>query len=89
MDNLLNTVMASRYLDIDSESESGGSYVYDSKITYSINSNNCFTAVAAWCSLLGYGTLTSIVNKSTKYTDYIAWKMFDKYGSAWDYIGDT
>ena len=89
VDNLLNTVMASRYLDIDSESESGGSYVYDSKITYSINSNNCFTAVAAWCSLLGYGTLTSIVNKSTKYTDYIAWKMFDKYGSAWDYIGDT
>ena len=83
--------MRDTYLDTDNETVYSNRVVYRVKTgpfqQYNINSTNCFTAVAAWCSWLGYNTLSNIVANSNSYTDYIAWRMYDRYGSAWTYHG--
>ncbi|MGX8705105.1 MAG: hypothetical protein ACSW8J_00855, partial [bacterium] len=87
VDRLLYTILPSQYLNIASESESGKVHIYDSKIAYTIRTDNCFTTLAAWCSELGYDTLTGIVHDASSYTDYIAWRMYKKYGTHWKYVG--
>ena len=79
------------YLDTAGETQNGYGYVYSTSsgpfVTYDIRTNNCFTAVAMWSNWLGYGTLSNIVASSASYTDYVAWKMYDRYASAWTYQG--
>lgn len=87
VDHLLYTVLPNQYMNMNSESESGKVHIYDSKIAYTIRTNNCFTTLAAWCSELGYDTLTEIVHNASSYTDYIAWRMYKKYGTHWKYVG--
>ena len=87
VDCLLYNVLPNQYLNIASESESGKVHIYDSKIAYTIRTDNCFTTLAAWCSDLGYNTLAEIVHKASSYTDYIAWRMYKKYGTHWTYVG--
>lgn len=88
VDQLLHSVMPSQYLNINSESENDIGYLYSSKKSYVIKSSNCFTTVAAWCTVLGYTQLSQIVTDSKSYTDYIGWKMYNQYGAGWDYVGD-
>ena len=88
VDQLLHTVIPNQYLNINSEAENDIGYVYSSKKSYVIKENNCFTTVAAWCTVLGYGTPSEIVSSSSSYTDYIAWKIYNQYGSSWTYVGD-
>ena len=90
VNELLNSELRGIFLNTASESWDGSTYNYDvvdsTYKTYQIKSSNCFTALARWCKLLGYGTLSSIQSSSSSYTDYIAWKLYDKYGSGWDYV---
>ena len=92
VDELLNSEMGSKYLQLGTDSSISIGYMYDAQSTYKyvISSRNCFTTVAAWCSLLGYGKLSSIVSSANgDYTKYIAWKMYESYGDYWDYVMDT
>ena len=79
------------YLDTENEivREMGVSYTVTTGAftAYNIKKTNCFTATAYFCNWLGYGKLLEIYNSSSQYTDYIAWKLFDKYGSKWQYQG--
>ena len=88
VDQLLHTIIPNQYLNINSEAENDIGYVYSSKKSYVIKENNCFTTVAAWCTVLGYNTPSEIVSSSSSYTDYIAWKIYNQYGSSWTYAGD-
>lgn len=87
-DQLLYTVLPSQYLNLNGEAFDGSAYVYKARMSYAIKSCNCFTSVAAWCDVLGYTWLSQIIRESDAYTDYIAWKMYNIYGAAWDYVGD-
>lgn len=91
-DLLMNTLRRD-WLDTDSETPNSIGTVYNVTkgdfTTYRIETHNCFTALAAWCSVLGYNQLTNIVASSASYTDYIAWRMYDQYGKNWTYIKKT
>ena len=52
-------------------------------VKYNVESTNCFNATATWCSMLDNDILASIGATVSNYRDLAAWKMFDKYGSAW------
>ena len=90
--SLLDTLLRETWLDADGETQTSyGGYRYPVVsgpcTRYAVKTSNCFTAVAAWCSTLGYGTLSDVVKQSSSYADYVAWKMYDKYGSYWKYEG--
>lgn len=84
---LLNDELPDKYIKVSTEKKNELGYLYTSRKTYSITTTNCFTAVAAWCKLLGYGTLSSIASSAGSYTDYLAWQMYNKYGEYWEYVG--
>ena len=90
VDALLNSELKDLFVDSATETFNGSTYNYsvvnNAFRTYQISSSNCFTAVARWCSLLGYGKLSAIQSSSTQYTDYIAWKLFEKMGGDWEYV---
>lgn len=52
-------------------------------VRYDKATTNCFNATATWCSMLGNDTLTSLGATISDYHDLAAWKMFDRFGSAW------
>lgn len=86
VDELLRVTMDEWVADADSEKTISIGYQYES-LPYIISTRNCFIAVAAWCKVLGYSTLDNIVNTAADYSDYIAWRMFERYGSYWTYVG--
>ncbi len=79
------------FLRTGSEKRAKHGYTYDvgkgAYKKYDVHRANCFTAVAAWCKWLGYGKLGKIVDAAGSYTDYLAWKLFDRYGASWKYQG--
>ena len=89
--SLMHELLQDAWLDTDSGSEHGYGRAYPVETgdfsTYRITTSNCFTAVAAWCQCLGYGKLSAIEESSASYTDYLAWRMFDRYGHAWRFQG--
>ena len=93
VNDFIVTKMLNTYLGLASETadELTGGYLYPVISgpfqEYDINSTNCFTATAYWCKWLGYNTLYNIANAADSYTDYLAWRMYDRYGHAWTYIG--
>ena len=91
MRDFLTRRLAGTYLDTEAETEEAEIVKYDITngpfSTYSIRTNNCFTAAAAWCKWLGYDALSKIVSAADSYTDYLAWRMFDAYGKNWTFVG--
>ena len=90
---LLYEKLRDMYLDTANERETGAGCRYDvtsgSFVQYRIATTNCFTAVAAWCKWLGYGALSQIAANALSYTDYLAWRMYDRYGQYWTYEGQS
>ena len=91
-DLLMNT-LRQQWLDTETETSNGVGTVYNVTrgdfTTYRIETHNCFTALAAWCSVLGYDALTDIAVSAASYRDYLAWRLYDRYGKDWIYIKRT
>ena len=80
-----------KYLNTTGEKKAKHGYVYrvakGPYKKYKVRKANCFTAVAAWCKSLGYRKLSKIAARAGSYTDYLAWKLYDKMGKKWKYRG--
>lgn len=84
LNSLQNTFLDLDPVKIDWENQYVWYYVKTGPfVYYHVESSNCFSATATWCSMLGNDVLTSVGTSVSDYHDLAAWKMYDRFGSAW------